>query len=236
MAKLNLSVRMKSIIEMIKEKRVADVGCDHAFVSIALVQLDIADYVVATDLRKGPIDIARSNIAEAGYRDKIITRISDGLQNIEDKEVDCAVIAGMGGGLIVEILKNSSNHIKNGIKLVLQPQSEPEKLRAYLYDIGYYIEDENMVFEEGKYYQIIRAVPCENGEKCKLSSVELMYGPILLGRNEVLHKFLLEEQQKTYALCEKLDKIHTEKSQNRINELEHTKVLLEEAIKCFAVK
>ena len=117
MAKLNLSVRMKSIIEMIKEKRVADVGCDHAFVSIALVQLDVADYVVATDLRKGPIDIARSNIAEAGYRDKIITRISDGLQNIEDKEVDCAVIAGMGGGLIVEILKNSSNHIKNGIPI-----------------------------------------------------------------------------------------------------------------------
>lgn len=235
MAKLNLSVRMKSIIDMVCEKRVADVGCDHAFVSIELVQSGVADYVLAMDVKKGPLEIAKCNINEAGYSDKIDTRLSNGLEKANVGEVDCAVIAGMGGGLIVEILKAAVDHTDNGIALVLGPQSEPEKLRKYLQDIGYEIEQENMIYEEGKYYPIIRALPCKK-DPVNMSEIELLFGPCLLGKNEILYKFLLEEQRKNKEIHERLESVHTEKSQNRISDLILEEQKIKEAIQCFVEK
>ena len=131
---------------------VADVGCDHGYVSIYLVQKGIAKRAIAMDVRQGPLSMAKENISQMGLSDRIDTRLSDGLTCLKDGEADGLVIAGMGGRLIMSILEHldiSSLRIKMAL---LQPQSELELFREYLGSKGYGIIDERIVLDDGKYY------------------------------------------------------------------------------------
>ena len=137
---------------MDKFRCVADVGCDHGYVSIYLVQKGIAESALAMDVRKGPLSMAESNIAEFGLQDKVKVRLSDGLSELNQGEADALVIAGMGGKLMISILEKKDLR-ELGIRIaVLQPQSDIDEFRQYLRDKGYVILDEHMVFEDGKYY------------------------------------------------------------------------------------
>ncbi len=135
-----------------KYRTIADVGCDHGYVSIYLVLSGIAESAIAMDVRKGPLDIARSNVEGMNLKDRIETRLSDGLTELSQGEADSLVIAGMGGKLMISILEKKS--LKDlGIKAaVLQPQSDIPEFRQYLRDKGFLIKDERMVLEDGKYY------------------------------------------------------------------------------------
>ena len=131
---------------------VADVGCDHGYISIYLVQSGIAASAIAMDVRKGPLSGAEANIKGYGLQSAITTRLSDGLKELKEGEADGLVIAGMGGKLMARILEDG-NPVELGIKkAVLQPQSELSEFRQYLRYKGYGILEEKMVFEEGKYY------------------------------------------------------------------------------------
>ena len=135
-----------------KYRRVADVGCDHGYVSIFLVLSGIAESAIAMDVKKGPLGIAGSNIEAMGLKNLIETRLSDGLSELKDGEVDSLVIAGMGGKLMMSILEKRSLR-DLGIKAaVLQPQSDIPEFRQYLRDKGFRIKDERIVLEDGKYY------------------------------------------------------------------------------------
>jgi tRNA (adenine22-N1)-methyltransferase len=131
---------------------VADIGCDHGYVSIYLVESGIASRAIAMDVRKGPLSGALNNIHDFGFSDHIKTRLSDGLKALEPGEADAIIIAGMGGKLMMRILEEG-DPVALGVRFgVLQPQSDLDEFRKYLRDKGYVILDEKIVFDDGKYY------------------------------------------------------------------------------------
>ena len=135
-----------------KPRTVADVGCDHGYISIYLVQKDIAAYAIAMDVRKGPLSGAEANIQRVGLESRITTRLSDGLKELNKGEAEGLVSAGMGGKLMIRLLEEG-NPLGLGIRqAVLQPQSEIAEFRQYLRDKNFQILEEKIVFEDGKYY------------------------------------------------------------------------------------
>lgn len=216
---IRLSKRMQAVADMVKEKRVVDIGCDHAFVSIYLAKKPWVDRVIAMDVKTGPVDIARGNIAAHNLSDKIELRMSDGFNKLSVGEADVAVIAGMGGYLMIDILEGGREHLKSGISLVLQPQSDIKAVREYLVKVGYIIQDEDMLIEDGKYYSIMRAVPACSGDT-EYSTEEYIYGPVLLRKKHpVLKNYLEFSATKALELMTKLEATGSDKSRERIAQL-----------------
>lgn len=154
---ITLSERLKSLADMVTPgSRVADVGCDHGFLSIYLIRQGISPNVLAMDVRRGPLSAAQEHIAEYGLEDYIETRLSDGLVSYNDGEADSLVCAGMGGRLMIKILTESEEKAKGMRELVLQPQSELPLFRRFLRSEGYRTLDENILCEEGKYYFLFK--------------------------------------------------------------------------------
>lgn len=227
-----LSKRMKTIVDFVDENCIADIGCDHAFVSIELAKRDTIDKVIAMDVRKGPLDIATSNIASYGFSDVIETRLSDGLDKLAIGEANCAIIAGMGGLLIVRILEQAKEHLRNGIHLILQPQSELDSLREYLAGVGYEIIREEMLIDEGKYYTVMKAIPSERTSN--FSQAELLYGPLLLrDKHPILKQYLEEQLIKQQELYANLSHINTDKAAQRVADLESEISLIKECLLGF---
>jgi len=185
-----------------KGARLADIGSDHAYLPVYLIQSGKITQALATDVNFGPIERAQKNIALAGLRDKIQTRRCDGLCGVEDFAPDTVSIAGVGGELIVSILDKSDYVRENAPLLILQPMTQIAFLRRYLAQKGYDIFSEHLVPDEHRIYQIIvcryLALPSRKlgalaelaGEKTKDSPVlpELMaklkrqYADIIAGK------------------------------------------------------
>lgn len=234
MTDIKLSKRMKTFADMVDEERVADIGCDHAFVSMYLASLGKAKKVIAMDVKKGPLNIAKDNIKAYGMDKLIEVRMSDGFQNLLQEEVDCAIIAGMGGGLMVDILSRGRNHMEAGIHLVLQPQSEPWKVRQYLFDMGYVIIKEDFLLEEGKYYVVFKAIPSKENVPC-YNQYELTYGRLLLcDKHPVLLQYIEQRRNKNIELFNKLQHIHTDKSFLRQDGLKKEIAFDEEVLKLMS--
>lgn len=153
---IELSKRMQSVADMIQPcDAVGDIGCDHAFVSIYLVEQHRAKRVIASDVRRGPITIAKRNIEAMNLSDQIEIRMGDGLDTIVPGEVNAVVLAGMGGMLMIDILERGEEVVTRCDQLVLQPQSDIEKVRRYLAEKGYHLADEQMLIDAGKYYNLL---------------------------------------------------------------------------------
>ena len=200
-----LSKRMQMVVDLLpKHCRVADVGCDHGFVSIYLCENEISTGVIAMDVNEGPLKRAREHILEHHLQDKIEIRLSDGLSAIQDGEIDSAVIAGMGGRLVIKILSERLELVKKLKSFVIQPQSDLDLVRNTLNEWGFMIEEENMVEEDGKYYPAMR-VSFSGNNNHELSPVEAMYGPLLLAsKNPVLLQFLNREIDKYHQIEAKI--------------------------------
>ncbi len=150
-----LSPRLEKIAQLLpKGSKVADIGTDHAHLPIYLLKKNIAASVIACDLNEGPIRFAKENIKNAGLEALIEVRQGSGLEAISDDEVDTAVIAGMGGELIAEILKNIPRGIKN---LFLQPMTMKSECRKGIHKSGFSVKKEYFVKEKEKIYIIIHA-------------------------------------------------------------------------------
>lgn len=213
-----LSGRLHTVASMVTEgNRVCDVGCDHGFVPVFLVQQGISPSVLAMDLREGPLRAAREHVLAYGLEGQIETRLSDGLHNYKVGEADTLVCAGMGGGLMIRILEAEREKTDSFQELVLQPQSEIERFRRFLRENGYRILDEKMLAEDGKFYQVIRAagpghcdgyrgawiegaLPTVNAEIPleKLCKLEDRYGPILLRKKTPVFLSFLEREAAVY--------------------------------------
>lgn len=142
---------------------VADVGCDHAYLAIYLVETKTADRCIASDVRPGPLGAAKEHIKEAGLEEKIETVLSDGVGGIDPDPVDCLCILGMGGRLIARILSDGREKLSGVDAMVLSPQSEPELVRACVMELGFHIESERTVYDEGKYYSLMTVLKGEEG-------------------------------------------------------------------------
>lgn len=154
-----LSARMRALTDMVTfGNRVCDVGCDHGWVSIYLVQQGISHRVLAMDVRQGPLSRAQEHIRQQELEAYIETRLSDGVTALEVGEADTMICAGMGGRLMQRILEEGREKLKDMRELILQPQSEIPAFRAYLRQGGYMTLAENMVYEDGKYYPVMKVV------------------------------------------------------------------------------
>ncbi len=203
---------------------IADVGCDHAYVSIALMNRAIAKKVIAMDVRNGPLDIARKNITEAGYTKDIDIRLGDGLEKLLPGEADAIIIAGMGGLLMKGILERGCDVLSCEKKrpiLILQPQSDLREIRMFLHSHAYHIVCETMLVEDGKYYTVMKAMPTESDFLCKsnikdmesvlsltekYSAEEWEYGKYnLINQSQVLLEYLKNEQRVLQNIKEKVE-------------------------------
>ena len=134
---------------------VADIGTDHAYIPIYLVLNGIAKRAVAMDLRTGPLERAKQNICSYRVENTVKTRLSDGLSELKEGEVDTVIIAGMGGILINEILDARRDLWKSVDTFILQPMTAVEETRRYLEQNGFIIQHELLAKEDHKLYSIL---------------------------------------------------------------------------------
>ena len=168
----------------------ADVGCDHGYLPIWLVQNGRITSAVAMDVRPGPLERAKTHIREQGLDGRIGTRLSDGLKELPPGECDTLVIAGMGGPLMERILEDGRGLLSSFREMILQPQSDIPHFRGWLVKNGFVITDEEMIREDGKYYTVIKTRPADEAED--LSEEELFFGPVLLKKKSpVLYDYLI---------------------------------------------
>lgn len=155
-----LSKRLQMLAGMVTPgNRLVDVGCDHGYLSIYLVQKGICPEGIAMDVRQGPLACAEEHVRESGLGDYIKVRLSDGLGAYAAGEAETMVCAGMGGRLMGRILSESMEKAKSFRELILQPQSELEEFREFLRKAGFAVTEEEAVCEEGKFYFAMKAVP-----------------------------------------------------------------------------
>lgn len=228
--KVVLSDRLQAIASMVTPgNRVCDIGCDHGFVPIYLVQQGISPGALAMDVREGPLSQAGIHIRECGLEALIQIRLSDGLASFRTGEADTLICAGMGGRLMMRILVEEAEKAVSFRELILQPQSEIQLFRAFLRGQGYLVTDENMIEEDGKFYPMMKAVylgnnvqsaetgrkPVEinktlpqeessgdnDGQDDFRIQMEDRYGPLLLQRKHpVLYRYLEREVR----ICDKI--------------------------------
>lgn len=247
---MELSNRLQAVADLLDcHNRIADIGCDHGFVSIYLIESKKASRCLAMDVNEGPLERAREHVIEKRLSTYIETRLSDGAKAIEfvsdvnantKLEVEAALIAGMGGRLIIQIIKDSLDKFKSMEEFVLQPQSEISKVRQFVREIGYHIEKENMILEDGKFYPMMKVVRGEKSvnytERIPKSIVKAMdegklnesdiqwlfdeYGEWLLKeKNQILLQFLRKEKIIYSDILGNLEKMDTLKSELRQKEI-----------------
>ena len=153
-----LGSRLEAIIDLVpKCGIVADIGTDHAYVPIRLVKNNVASRCIASDLREGPLRIAQGNIDKNSLSHVIETRLGGGLSVIKKDEVDCIIIAGMGGTLIRNILDEGRDVISRDTILIVQPNKYESDVREWFYNNGYDIYKEKLVLEDKRMYNIMCA-------------------------------------------------------------------------------
>lgn len=190
-----LSQRLKKVAGMIKPGAFpADIGTDHGYLPVFLIQNGIISRAVASDIGEGPLKNAEKHINDAGYRDNIITMTADGLAGMEKLGITDAVIAGMGGYNIIGILENAPFVKEQRIHLVLQPMKNEPEVREYLGKNGFSILKEDIAVEGKFVYTVISAV--YTGKTETYTQAELLLGRYCIENKDSLGGF--------DALCKKV--------------------------------
>lgn len=231
--RMRLSKRLETIIDMaycwisLQEKEekqglcVADVGTDHGFVPICLIERGIVGRVLALDIRKGPLLRAREHVQNQGLQERIALRLGDGLKPLKPGEAQLVIMTGMGGELMLRILKESPQ-IRETVRCwIFSPQSELSWFRYGLKELGLAIRDEVMLQEDGKYYVIMKAEP---GEMYYSEEYQYRYGEQLIRKkSQVLAEYLEQEIQKFQKIREQIQKTaraETVGAKERLQEVE----------------
>ena len=200
-----VSKRMKKIADMVSAKRVADIGCDHGFVSIYLIKEKNIDHVFAMDINDGPLKRAHEHVNDYGLSDKIDVIKSDGAQVLKPEDADGAVIAGMGGRLTERIISDSIDVFKEMDEMVLSPQSEIDHVRRFLIQNGFDIIDEDMVYDESKFYVIIKCSYDADVTR-QIDEEQAHFGPVLIKKKHpVLIDYLNDRLVKLEDIIKKID-------------------------------
>ena len=150
---------MQRVAGMVTEGyRLADIGTDHAYIPIYLCEKKRIPSAIAMDIASGPLKRAREHVQDAGLSAYIELRLSNGTEKLKLGEADTLLLSGMGG-LLMECILGRDDGILSSVKeLVLQPQSDITDLRQWLHMKGWQIVCEDIVFDSGKYYPMMKAV------------------------------------------------------------------------------
>lgn len=230
MKTIQLSKRLLAAAGMVtKGNIVADIGCDHAYTSIYLCQAGIAPQVIAMDVNKGPLAGAKAHVEEAKLSGQIDIRLSDGLEKLNPGEADSVLLCGMGGLLMIKILSDFPETTASLKELILQPQSEVGEVRKFLHNKGYRITNEHMLKEDGKFYVMMRAVPCDMPESYE-TECDYLYGKLLLDeKNKVLKEYLTREWRLRSDVLDALEGQESENALRRVKTLQKEFSIIEEA-------
>ena len=189
--------RIQAVMNFVREgNRVADIGADHGYLSIALAKSGHATKIIATEKNLGPFEALRKNIFAEGLGGVIETRLGDGLQILSAGEVDTICIAGMGGALIEKIFDDAPEVVQSARQLIIQPMNGAKKIRAWIAENNFVIEDEDIAEASGIIYEIISAVkiPAEPKKIFKRESSPL------------LKKFLAQQIEKLQRVLDEMSK------------------------------
>lgn len=149
-----ITARLQCIINHVSCKTAADIGTDHAYVPVRLIDDGRAEHVIASDIRTGPVNAAVHTVNKYGIQDKIEVRQGSGLSVLRQNEADLIIIAGMGGQLIQTIIEEHKSIAENA-RLILQPMNDQYELRKYLMGNGFEIACEDLAVEGFKVYNVM---------------------------------------------------------------------------------
>jgi len=158
----------------------ADIGSDHGRLGAFLLQNHRCEHVCLTDISAPSLDKARKLISLLALEDKASFYVGDGAQ-ILGRSVDAAIIAGMGGETIAEIIEGSQGKL-DGARLILQPNVAAPYLRRKLNKCGWMVVNETLARDGRRIYMIIEAIQ----GKQQLTDTEYEVGPVLLKQKPAL--------------------------------------------------
>ncbi|EGT4136530.1 SAM-dependent methyltransferase [Clostridium perfringens] len=219
---MELSKRLKRIAEHVdKCESVADIGTDHGYIPIYLVKEGICKKAIASDINKGPIEKAKVNVAFEGVSNKIKCLLGPGLNPLKVGEVNGVILAGMGGNLTRDILLADMEKVKKYDFIILQPAQNPEVLREFLYKNDYEIIDEDLIKDEGRFYELFKVKYNENSEKLVFEDeLEYEVSPLLREKNHPLFNEFIEEKINRCETILSFIKEDTEAAKKRKSDLE----------------
>jgi len=201
---VKLSLRLQEIYNLINVRTIADIGTDHAFLPIALIENGKCDFCVAVDIAEGPLRIAQKHIKERGYEAKIMTCLNDGIP--EQYEVEGIVVAGMGNDTAISILNKAD--LSKYKQIIVQINTKTNLLRSWLSKHNYTIKDESICFDKGHYYEI---VSFDTSHHEQYPDSEIYLGPILMQkRGDSYLKYLNKRLTQLMKIAEYNSEVNSE--------------------------
>lgn len=191
---VHLTPRLTAALDLLKGSVcVADIGCDHGRLAASLLQQNICERVVASDVSEPSLQKAKSLLTYIGVSDRVSFRCGDGLSMLTAGECDAVAILGMGGTLMCRLLDACDIPLMGAKKIVLQPMRAQRDIRAYLYRHRYQITDDRIVREGSRLYQVFRAVLADSVQTWPQGFPE--------GFFDVGYTAFLHREPNLYALC-----------------------------------
>lgn len=202
---MNIGVRLEAIGNLVpKGCSLADVGTDHAYLPVWLLEKGIITHAIAGDIAEGPCRAARSTVAMYGAKDKVDVRLGSGLKVLQPGEVDCVTIAGMGASTMIDIFEESMDVTTSLKYMVLQPMAGAASLRRWLCNHGWQIVAEDLVEDGVHFYEIISVVP---GEITQHSEAEYLIGTALIEKGHpLLNKHFKRQIEGLHQLLKKMER------------------------------
>lgn len=229
--KLNLSPRLKKIYDITpKCGCFADIGTDHAYLPTYMCLTEKCTCAIASDIVEGPLRRAEATVLKYHTEDKISLRLGPGVSTLSENEADVVSIAGMGGLIIAQILEDGKEIFKSAEKIILQPMTAVSDLRRYLLENNIYIDEEYLVKDNGKLYNILTV--SNKKDFNPYEDVDVYIGKRLIeNKPELYSEYLSLQISKLEKKVNGLKKSHLGKETVKITELQNlldkTKLLTE---------
>lgn len=226
---MKLTDRLLKIANLVtKGKKIADIGTDHGYIPVYLLNKGYIDFAILADVNKGPLENAKSEVIHNNLTDKVDLRLGSGIEVLNENEVDEVIIAGMGGILISELLEAKKSVAHNLDKLILQPMQAQDELRKYLLNNGYEIIEEKLVNEDFRIYEII--VAKYTGKNTILED-DIYYevSKKLIENKDILLKEFLDKKINSYNTT--LSKINNNNSEKLKEKIDNISLKIDKLIK-----
>ena len=210
--------RLEEIIKLVEDNSiVADIGTDHGIVPYELIKSNKAKKVIASDISEKSLDKLREKLDYLDEPEKIMLNVSDGLDNLNEYKVDTIIISGMGGNLIVDILNKNIDVAKSANCLILGANNSLSVLRKFLHDNSFEIIEEVDLFENDKYYQIIKV---KVGKQLFLNEYEYEFGKFLIdNKSENLKQYIQQQVDSKKTILSNISEKDSDNVKNAIDNI-----------------
>lgn len=222
---MKLTDRLLKIASLVTEgKKVADIGTDHGYIPVYLLNNNKVSFAVLADVNRGPLENAKKEVRHNNLLDKVDLRLGSGIEVLEKGEVDEIIIAGMGGILISELLEAKTEVAHSADKLILQPMQAQKELRKYLLNNGYEILDEVLVKEDFRIYEVIIAKYTGKNIEVKDEIYYEIGTKLIENKDELLNEFI---DKKIYMYNSILNKIEGKSGEEIEKKIQESKMAID---------